>query len=47
MSLSAQLTGREAQAYCAYAAAERHKVDDFWGAAWKEPIRIHVDRFRH
>jgi hypothetical protein len=42
--LSDQLTTREAQAYCVYAAAERRKVEDFWGATWKEPIRIHVDR---
>jgi hypothetical protein len=41
--LSDQLRTREAQAYCVYAAAERRKVDDFWGATWKEPIRIHVD----
>jgi hypothetical protein len=41
--LSDQLTAREAEAYCVYAVAERQKVEDFWGATWKEPIRIHVD----
>lgn len=42
--LSNQLATREAEAYCRYAVSERQKVEDFWGATWKEPIRIHVDR---
>jgi hypothetical protein len=42
--LSEQLTAREAEAYCSYAVGERQKVAGFWGATWKEPIRIHVDR---
>lgn len=37
------LSARDAQAYCGYAVNERKKVDEFWGASWKEPIRIHVD----
>lgn len=41
--LSDQLTAREAETYCVYAVAERQKVEDFWGATWKEAIRIHVD----
>ena len=42
--LSEQLSTREAEAYCSYAVIERQKVERFWGATWKEPIRIHVDR---
>jgi hypothetical protein len=42
--LSEQLSTREAEAYCSYALIERQKVERFWGATWKEPIRIHVDR---
>jgi len=42
--LSDQMTAGEAEAYCLYAVKERQKVDSFWGATWKEPIRIHVDR---
>jgi len=42
--LSDQMTAREAQTYCSYAVSERQKVERFWGATWKEPIRIHVDR---
>jgi hypothetical protein len=41
---SEQLTAREAEGYCLYAAGERKKIESFWGATWKEPIRIHVDR---
>ena len=41
--LSDELTAREAEAYCSYAATERQKVQDYWGATWKDPIRIHVD----
>src|SRR5262245_14398541 len=40
---SGELTAREAEAYCRYAVAERRKVEDFWGATWQEPIRVHVD----
>jgi hypothetical protein len=40
--LSDELTLREAEEYCLYAAEERKKVDAFWGATWTEPIRIHV-----
>lgn len=42
--LSEQLSAREAEAYCAYAVGERKKVEDYWGATWKEPVRVHVDR---
>lgn len=41
--LSGELTAQEADTYCRYAAGERKKVESFWGATWKEPIRIHVD----
>jgi len=41
--LADQLTARDAEAYCLYAASERQKVEAFWGATWKETIRIHVD----
>jgi hypothetical protein len=40
--LSQQLSSTEAQAYCSYAMSERQKVERFWGATWKKPIRIHV-----
>jgi hypothetical protein len=36
------LTVPEAEEYCHYAVSERKKVEEFWGATWKEPIRIHV-----
>lgn len=42
--LSNELTAKEAEAYCLYAAGERKKVEAFWGPSWREPIRIHVDR---
>lgn len=42
--LSNQLAPREAETYCRYAMSERQKVEDFWGATWKDPIRIHIDR---
>lgn len=42
--LSEQLTSSEADAYCAYAVTERRKVELFWGATWKDSIRIHVDQ---
>lgn len=38
--LSEQLTAREAETYCAYAVAEREKVERFWGATWKLPIGL-------
>ena len=41
--LSEQLTAREAETLCLYAASERQKIETFWGATWKERIRIHVD----
>ena len=41
--LSGQLTPREAEAYCLYAASEREKVERYWGATWPDTIRIHVD----
>jgi hypothetical protein len=41
--LSDQLSARAAQAYCSYAVTERKKVEDYWGATWTEPIRVHVD----
>jgi hypothetical protein len=40
--LSDELTLPEAEAYCRYAVQERKKVEEFWGATWSEPIRIHV-----
>jgi hypothetical protein len=40
--LSNELTPAEAEAYCRYAVQERQKVEAFWGATWREPIRIHV-----
>jgi hypothetical protein len=42
--LSDQLSASEAEAYCRYAMGERKKLEELWGATWKEPIRIHVDR---
>lgn len=41
--LSDQLTPREAEAYCLYAVSERQKVEGYWGATWKDSVRIHVD----
>jgi len=40
--LSDELTRPEAEAYCRYAVQERQKVEAFWGATWREPIRLHV-----
>ena len=40
--LSNELSVPEAEGYCRYAVSERKKVEEFWGATWKEPIRIHV-----
>ena len=40
--LSDELTAQEAEDFCHYAVNEREKVEAFWGATWKEPIRIHV-----
>lgn len=39
---SNELSVSEAQEYCQYAVSERHKVERFWGATWREPIRINV-----
>jgi hypothetical protein len=39
---SEELTLAEAERYCRQAVGERQKVEDFWGATWSEPIRIHV-----
>jgi len=36
------LTASEAEDYCLYAMHERKKVEEFWGAAWNQPIRINV-----
>ena len=41
--LSEHLSAREAETYCIYAAAERKKVEGYWGATWDGVIRIHVD----
>jgi hypothetical protein len=41
--ISNELSIRETQEYCQYAASERKKVEAFWGATWTETIRIHVD----
>ena len=41
--VSQALAAGEAAAYCRYAAAERVKVEAYWGATWQGPIRIHVD----
>ena len=40
--LSNELTASEAEDYCLYAMHERKKVEEFWGAAWNQPIRINV-----
>ena len=40
--LSDELTLPEAETYCRYAVRERQKVDGFWGATWRAPIRMHV-----
>jgi len=40
--LADELTPAAAEAYCRYAVQERQKVEVFWGATWREPIRIHV-----
>ena len=40
--ISDELTITEADGYCRYAAAERKKVEEFWGATWNEPIRIRI-----
>jgi hypothetical protein len=40
--VSDELTVPEAEEYCRYAVSERKKVEEFWGATWKEAIRIHV-----
>ena len=42
--LSEELTRSEAEVYCRYAVRERKKVEEFWGATWSEPVRIHVSR---
>ena len=41
--LSVELRAWEAERYCRYAVGERKKVEAFWGATWKQLIRIHVD----
>jgi hypothetical protein len=40
--ISKEITSSEAQQYCRYAAGERKKVEEFWGATWQDPIRIHI-----
>jgi hypothetical protein len=40
--ISKEITSSEAQRYCRYAAGERKKVEEFWGATWQDPIRIHI-----
>lgn len=40
--LSDELSPAAVEVYCRYAAQERQKVEAFWGATWREPIRIHV-----
>ena len=40
--VSDELTRPEAEKYCRYAVGERKKVEQFWGATWREPIRIQV-----
>lgn len=42
--VSSELSPAEAQEYCRYASGERQKVEHFWGATWREPIRVHVSR---
>jgi hypothetical protein len=42
--ISSELSVVEAENYCRYAVNERKKVEEYWGATWKEPIRIHVSR---
>ena len=40
--LSDELAPAAVEAYCRYAVQERQKVEAFWGATWREPIRMHV-----
>jgi hypothetical protein len=40
--VSAELSHKEAEQYCQYAARERQKVEKYWGPTWRDPIRIQV-----
>jgi hypothetical protein len=40
--VSAELSRKEAEQYCKYAARERQKVEKYWGPTWRDPIRIQV-----
>lgn len=40
--VSVELSHREAEQYCQYAARERKKVEKYWGPTWRDPIRIQV-----
>ena len=40
--VSDELTRPEAEKYCRFAVDERKKVEKYWGATWREPIRIQV-----
>ena len=40
--VSDELMRAEAEKYCRYAAGERRKVEQLWGATWQGPIRIQV-----
>ena len=40
--VSSELSHKEAEQYCRYAARERQKVERYWGPTWRDPIRIQV-----
>jgi len=40
--VSSELSHKEAEQYCKYAARERQKVEKYWGPTWRDPIRIQV-----
>ena len=40
--VSTELSHKEAERYCKYAAGERKKVEKSWGPSWRDPIRIQV-----
>lgn len=40
--LGNELSRSEAEKYCSYTVSERAKVEAYWGASWRAPVRIHV-----
>ena len=40
--VSSELSRKEAEQYCKFAARERQKVEKYWGPTWPDPIRIQV-----